>query len=163
MTTSSPDSHPPGLDWFVAFALRRIIETTRQDNPERGWCWSTDQETYFHVDDEAQAHGAAIDDLENNVLELGESHSYWIARSLSCELFISPRYLGQHITEYLDEYLGDEIAWNGDDAIVSLNEQDRINLGAIVLAYIRAKGGFNGFGVDHRSIQEHTHTQGEDA
>lgn len=156
MTSPAP---APGLDEFLALAKAHV---QAQEDSEAGgarWCWSVDGEEYFAADTEAQAHGQAIDRLESDDLAPGESRTYWLARQRAAESCVSSlAWLGDSIVECLDEHLADEIA--ADDAIVELNANDTIALGAIVLAFIRARGGFRRFGIAMSTIVGHTHTAG---
>ena len=157
----------PGLDEFLAHAVQEFVAPAvaratahkLDDHQHAPWCWSVDGEEYFPADSEAQAHAEAIDRLESDGLAPGESHAYWLARQRAAEALVSSLvWLGDSIVECLDEHLADEIA--ADDAIVELSMTDTIALAAIVLAFIRARGGFMRFGIAPGTIVEHTHTAG---
>lgn len=149
----------PGLDEFVAHAIAQATAHKLDDHQHAPWCWSVDGEEYFPADSEAQAHAETIDRLESDGLAPGESHVYWLARQRAAEALVSSLvWLGDSIVECLDEHLADEIA--ADDAIVELNANDTVALGAIVLAFIRARDGFRRFGIAPGTIVEHTHTAG---
>ena len=146
---------PSGLAEFLALAKAHV---QAQEDSEAGgarWCWSIDQEEYFDADTEAQAHGDAIDRLESDALEEGEQRAYWIARQKPAEAYLALRWLGESIADRLGEMLEDDIG--GEDPAVQLSADDQTDLGALVVAFVRARGGFLRFGIAQQSITEHRH------
>lgn len=150
---------PSALAEFLALAKAHV---QAQEDSEAGgarWCWSIDQEEYFDAETEAAAHGDAIDRLESDALEeQGEERAYWIARQKPAEAYIAVRWLGESIADRLVELLEDDIG--GDDPPMQLSADDQADLGALVLAFVRLRGGFVRFGIAQESITEHLHTVG---
>lgn len=149
----------PGLDEFVAHAIAQATAHKLDDHQHAPWCWSVDSEEYFPADSEEQAHGQAIYRLESDGLAPGESRTYWLARQRAAESCVSSLvWLGDSIVDQLEFHLADDIL--SDDPIIELNDNDTVALGAIVLAFIRARGGFRRFGIAMSTIVGHTHTAG---
>lgn len=151
-------SLPHALAEFLALAKAHV---QAQEDAEAGgarWCWSIDQEEYVDAESEAQAHGDAIDRIESDALEEGEERAYWIARQKPAEAYLALRWLGESIADRLGELLEDDIG--GEDPAVQLSADDQTDLGALVVAFVRARGGFVRFGIAQESIVEHRHTAG---
>lgn len=154
---TDPIPQPPGLDEFLAFARAHV---QAQEDAEAGtarWCWSVDEETYYAAETEADAHGAAIDSIESEAEADGQQRAYWIARQRPAEAHINCQWFGESIAGRLDELL-EEIAI--DEPAVELCPQDQTDLAAMVLAFVRARGGFLRFGIAGETIAQHTHTAG---
>lgn len=146
------------LTEFLALAKAHV---QAQEDAEAGgarWCWSIDQEEYFDADTEAQAHGNAIDRLESDALEEGEERAYWVARQKPAEAYLALRWLGESIADRLDELLEDDIG--GEYPVVQLSADDQTDLGALVVAFVRARGGFVRWGIAQETVTEHRHTVG---
>jgi hypothetical protein len=158
MTDPMSTLQPAALAEFLALAKAHV---QAQEDSEAGgarWCWSIDQEEYFDAETEAAAHGDAIDRLESDALEAGEERAYWIARQKPAEAYVAVCWLGESIADRLVELLEDDIG--GDDPPVQLSADDQSDLGALVLAFVRLRGGFVRFGIAQESITEHRHTAG---
>ena len=126
--------------------------------PAEQWCYSTDQERYHgNCATEAEAHAEAIQELEN-VGELGETRTYWIAQVAPAWEKLNAVRVGEWCEEHLDENLADEIGW--DDNIVELTQPEREKLGQMVIDYVRSVDGFRAYGV--KGEKEHQHTIGSE-
>lgn len=155
---TQPAPLPAALAEFLALAKAHV---QAQEDAEAGgarWCWSIDQEEYVDAESEAQAHGDAIDRIESDALEEGEERAYWIARQKPAEAYLALRWLGESIADRLGELLEYDIG--GEDPAVQLSADDQTDLGALVVAFVRARGGFVRFGIAQESIEEHQHFVG---
>lgn len=148
----------PGLAEFLALAKAHVQAQEGAEAGGAGWCWSIDQECYYDAESEGQAHGAALDRIESEALEEGEERAYWIARQKPAEAYLALRWLGESIVDRLVELLEDDIG--GDDPPVQLSADDQSDLGALVLAFVRLRGGFVRFGIAQETVTEHRHTVG---
>lgn len=158
MTEPISSSQQAALAEFLALARAHV---QAQEDSEAGgarWCWSIDQEEYFDAAGEAQAHAEAIDRLESDALEEGEERAYWIARQKPAEAYLALRGLGESIADRLGELLEDDIG--GEDPAVQLSADDQTDLGALVVAFVRARGGFVRWGIAQETVTEHRHTVG---
>lgn len=161
MTEPISSSQQAALAEFLALAKAHV---QAQEDSEAGgarWCWSIDQEEYFEAETEPEAHGDAIDRLESDALKEGEQRAYWIARQKPAEAYVAVRWLGESIADRLVELLEDDIG--GDDPPVQLSADDQAEMGALVLAFVRLRGGFVRFGIAPDTVVEHTHIVGSEA
>lgn len=122
------------------------------------WCYSVNEETFTgSYDTEEEAHTEAHEHLDYD-MEVGDTAEYWIAKTKAAEEFLTAQWVGQSIADSMEEWLADEIGW--DDRIVELSATEAIELGQMVIQYIRKVDGFRAYGVT--SPKKHTYVKTEE-
>jgi len=122
------------------------------------WCYSVNEENYYGSHDtEAEAHGEAQQHLHYD-MEVGDTAEYWVAKVKAAEEFLTAQWVGQSIADSMEDWLADEIGW--DDRLVELSATEAIELGQMVISYIRKVDGFRAYGI--AEPQKHTYTKEEE-
>ena len=120
------------------------------------YAYSTDQENYHGpFDTVAEAQGEATVSMDQSGdYEPGDECSYWIGEVQTAEAFLQADRIGQDFVERLDEWLADNIP-SDNGPVVALSTGDQAELGRLVIEFVRAKGGFQRFGI--ANAVEHKH------
>ncbi len=158
----NPDDMPRGA---TIWPLQRVGDLSSLFPPAASeitgkWCWSTDEESYRgQSDSEGEAHGDAIDALESDG-EDGETRSYWIARCCHpLDLIDHDKrslWAGENFLEQVEEWCADEVG--AEDAILDMTADDKVELGRLVLAFIRSRAKVQYYGI--KNAVEHKHVIG---
>ena len=120
------------------------------------FAYSTDGETYhgaFETTEAAQA--AAQEALEDSWYhEPGDEAEYWVGEVCPATNFLQADKVGEDIAERLEEWLFDDIP-DDDGPTIELDEAQHAQLGALVIQYVQAVGGFKRHGIT--KTVRHTH------
>lgn len=129
-----------------------MAETTR-------YCWSRNEESY-HGDCASREDAAAeaMEDLAND-LEPGEVAVFWTATVLSGPHFLQPdgwyaKTIGEDVTESIDCWLSENDIATEDEPVMELSKDRQLELGNLILAFLREHGQFNRYGIGE--AQKHT-------
>jgi hypothetical protein len=109
-----------------------------KEGKQMKYCYSTDEE-HFHgeFDTKEEAALEAFEDSDVMVAQVGES--------VSPDEFITPRSVGSWCFEDLCDILSDECGEASENFTLTSDEQ--IELGAVILMWIKEHGGFHCFAV----------------
>ena len=110
------------------------------------WCYSLNEEGYHgRYDTAPEAHGQAQIDIDDTTEEQnGESRDYWVATCCHPIDTIKGQ-IGDDIMEMLEQRFLDEIC--AEEACLSIDKQDEIDLSNVVLNFIRARAAVQFYGI----------------
>ena len=122
------------------------------------WCYSTDEEEYAgHCETEADAHSEAQSQIDEDGEE-GEPHDYWVAKTVHPLDTISHD-IGDDVIDMLTERIADEVA--GDEPAIHMHKEQEIELGRIIMAYVREHASMQRYGI--KDPVKHHYTTGSNA
>lgn len=106
---------------------------------------------YCYSHDEERFHGR-FDSIEEAIAESSsdESEDYvgaWIGEVVDPVKYINPKWLGEHIREYIAQALVDEVG-EAAECFTLTSEQEQ-EIGQMVIDYIIKGPGFNCYGVEN--------------
>lgn len=122
------------------------------------WCYSVNEENFTgSYDTEEEAHAEAQQHLHYD-MEIGDTAEYWIGKVKPAEEFLRAQWIGTTVADQVDEWLSEEIGW--DDRLVELRPAEAIELGNMIIQYIRKVDGFRAYGIGES--KKHTYTKEEE-
>lgn len=131
-----------GPNYELGLWSRRNIEAFLEDQLSRkapdtkSYCYSTDEERYhgnFSTEEEAIAEASA------------EGRGFWLGEVDYPSDFLSPYFVGDGIVDNLTELLHDQVGEVAE--CFTMTDEQKIEVGKVVIAMIDASPGFHCFGV----------------
>lgn len=164
-------------DLVLAAAAKRLLEFMAAERQGRGaeeaiakqappakWAWWLEGDETCHIEPtEAACHGAAADSIDSDT-EPGIVCKYFIARTAHPLDAIAHDklafYLGTNIHEDIDMRCADETG--AEEESLSITDQDKTELGQLVLDFLRGRAKVQWWGVDNKTEARHTYVAGGD-
>lgn len=139
-------------------------EAIAKQAPPAKWAWWLEGDDHCHIETtESDCHGPAHESIDSDT-EPGIVCEYFIARTAHPLDAIAHDnlafYLGESIHEDIDMRCADETG--AEEESLSITDQDKIELGQLVLDFLRGRAKVQWWGVDKKTEARHTYVAGGD-
>ncbi len=143
---------------------RSAEEAVVKQTPPTPWAWWLEGDDHCHIETtESDCHGPAHESIDSDT-EPGIVCEYFIARTAHPLDAIAHDnlafYLGESIHEDIDMRCADETG--AEEESLSITDQDKIELGQLVLDFLRGRAKVQWWGVDKKTEARHTYVAGGD-